>query len=155
MVEDLLSYQLIIHMAGPSHQFCHVGRCSERGMKLSRFFTTARMSNPQRCLRCSLLGSKPAGGDRRQLSARLLPRALRAARHINHRTRHQTLGDDRPLLVLGPAPPPFRARYRAIAPSLALVQALSFAPVLPDGPNRHLIARRLSPDELPRIGIRD
>src|SRR5262249_37827650 len=33
-----------------------------------------------------------------------------AARHIaDHRTRHQTLGDDRPLLVLGPAPPPFRS----------------------------------------------
>jgi hypothetical protein len=56
-----------------------------------------------------------------------------AARYIaDHRTRHQTLRDDRPLLVLGPAPPPFRpviTSTRAIAPSLALVQALSFAPM--------------------------
>ena len=35
---------------------------------------------------------------------------------------------------------------RAIAPSLALVQALSFAPMLPDDPHRRLNARRPSAD---------
>jgi hypothetical protein len=35
---------------------------------------------------------------------------------------------------------------RAIAPSLALVQSLSFAPMPSDGPNHPLNARRPSPD---------
>ena len=59
----------------------------------------------------------------------------------DHRPRRQALGNDRPFCSSDQRrrrSGPVKTSTRAIAPSLALVQALSFAPMLPDDPHQPL-----------------